>query len=508
MKAAAPRLRPSMAGLHTWTGLLFGWLLYAMFLTGAASYFREEISQWMRPELPALKQLPDAAGSAVSAIASLQLLAPGASQWVVELADERRNVVAASWRIGDDHGRAMLDPLTGKRLSARDTDGGEFFYYFHFSLHYLPRVAARWLVGLATMFMLVALVSGVITHKKIFANFFTFRRGKGQRSWLDAHNLLSVAALPFHSMITYTGLVTLMTLYMPWGIDSAPDPAQMRQSLRAEMTALLPASTPSGMPGPLPDAAAMVHAAERRWGSGRVARLIVDNPGDAASRVRIVRGDAERVSVSPRYLVFDGATGELRQVKDQVGPVAEMRGVLYGLHLARFADVATRWLYFLSSLAGAGMVATGLVLWTVKRRAKQARAGEPAFGFSLVERLNIAAIAGLPVAMAVFFWGNRLLPLALANRREWEIHLFFIALALALLYAIARPVRRAWVELFATAAVLFAALPVWNTLFGSRHLLASIRQQDMVFAGFELTALAAAAVLAAMSRKTAERATA
>ena len=45
--------RQSMAALHTWTGLLFGWLLFAMFVTGTAAYFQEEISRWMRPELVA-----------------------------------------------------------------------------------------------------------------------------------------------------------------------------------------------------------------------------------------------------------------------------------------------------------------------------------------------------------------------------------------------------------------------------------------------------------------------
>ncbi|QOF80090.1 PepSY-associated TM helix domain-containing protein [Variovorax sp. 38R] len=469
MSAAAPRLRQAMAGLHTWTGLLFGWLFYAMFLTGAASYFREEISQWMRPELPALTQPPAAADSAARAVATLQVLAPNASRWVIDLAGARTNVVAASWRVGEIDGRAVLDPLTGRPLAARATDGGEFFYYFHFSLHYLPRVAARWLVGLATMFMLVALVSGVITHKKIFANFFTFRRGKGQRSWLDAHNALSVTALPFHLMITYTGLVTLMTLYMPWGADSAPPAAQIRPALRAEMTALLPAGARSGATGALADVGPMVREAQQRWGPDRVARVIVDHPGDAASRVRVVRGDAGRVSVSPHYLAFDGASGTLRQVREQTGPAAETRGVLYGLHVARFADAATRWLYFLSSLAGTAMVATGLVLWTVKRRAKQTGTDKPAFGFRLVERLNVATIAGLPVAMAAFLWGNRLLPLALADRREWEIHLFFIAWALVLLYAIARPVHRAWIELFAAGAALLAVLPWVGVVLGLRE---------------------------------------
>src|SRR3546814_9091832 len=68
------------------------------------------------------------------------------------------------------------------------------------------------------MAMLVAILSGIVTHKKILADFFLLRFGKGQRSWLDSHNASSVLFLPFILMITYTGLVSLATHYMPWGI--------------------------------------------------------------------------------------------------------------------------------------------------------------------------------------------------------------------------------------------------------------------------------------------------
>ena len=45
-------------------------------------------------------------------------------------------------------------------------------------------------------------MSGIVTHKKIFRDFFTLRRAKGQRSWLDGHALVAVAALPYHLVIT------------------------------------------------------------------------------------------------------------------------------------------------------------------------------------------------------------------------------------------------------------------------------------------------------------------
>ena len=40
----APGIRQTMSDLHTWAGLLCGWFLYAMFLTGTVSYFKDEIS--------------------------------------------------------------------------------------------------------------------------------------------------------------------------------------------------------------------------------------------------------------------------------------------------------------------------------------------------------------------------------------------------------------------------------------------------------------------------------
>ncbi|MEM9054756.1 MAG: PepSY-associated TM helix domain-containing protein, partial [Pseudomonadota bacterium] len=36
-------LRQYMSWMHTWTGLLLGWVLFFMFLTGSAAYYDTEI---------------------------------------------------------------------------------------------------------------------------------------------------------------------------------------------------------------------------------------------------------------------------------------------------------------------------------------------------------------------------------------------------------------------------------------------------------------------------------
>lgn len=501
-------IRQTMSDLHIWTGLLLGWFLFAMFLTGTVSYFKEELSGWMRPEIAHQDVMPEPAVVAGRIARELETLAPGTAQWSMRLTDDRHATADAFWRVAPKDGakrafkQAVFDPRTGAQVSARETLGGEFFYRFHFQFHYMPVVWGRWLAGLAAMFMLVAIVSGVITHKKIFTDFFTFRWGKGQRSWLDAHNALSVFGLPFHLMITYTGLVTLMTLYMPWSEMAGINSPAMKKQLTSEMNAFLQPGKPTGEAAPLTSVEALVRDAERRWGAGNVARVTATNPGDASARVAVTRGEGGRVSMSPQYLLFDGVSGKLLEERGGVGPAAETRGVMYGLHLGRFGDGATRWLYFIVSLAGTAMVGTGLVMWTVKRRQKLADPSRPYFGFRVVERLNIAAIAGLPLAMSGMLWANRLLPTGLDKRAEWEVHVVFIVWAVALLHALVRPAKRAWIELFWLGAASLALLPIGNALTTDRPLWRSLAQGDWTFAGVELMCLALAALLGWLAIRT------
>lgn len=86
------------------------------------------------------------------------------------------------------------------------------------------------------MAMLVAMVSGVATHKRIFKDFFTFRASKGQRSWLDAHNATAVLTLPFQFMIAYTGIVISAFTLMPAPIAATYGPgAEAARLYRAEL---------------------------------------------------------------------------------------------------------------------------------------------------------------------------------------------------------------------------------------------------------------------------------
>lgn len=496
-------LRQSMALLHTWTGLLFGWLLFAMFATGTAAYFQEEITRWMQPEVTGSA---DPVSSAEGALRFLKRTAPDAKNWFITIPNSRSATTQVFWQPAEGRGRradtsAVLD-TSGREVTARETNGGYFLYRFHFDLHYMPVIWARYLVGIAAMFMLVAILSGVITHKKIFTDFFTLRLGKGQRSWLDAHVVTAVLALPFHVMITFTGLVTLATLYMPWGI--AANYASSSTFFDSVFGGAAQVER-SGEAAPLAPIGAMMRAASAEWDGAEAGFVSIANPGDATAMVTLTRAPEDAIGSRGETLTFDGVTAQPIGEGLQRGAARETESVMIGLHAGRFAEWGLRWLYFISGLGGTIMVGSGLILWTAKRRARLPDPQRPHFGFRLVERLNIAAIAGLGAGMAVYFLANRLLPLGMAERADWEIHSLFLAWAGVGMWALIRPARRAWIETLAATAVLFLAIPPINALTTSRGLLSSLAAGDWVFAGFDVTMLLLAAGFGYAARKARRR---
>jgi uncharacterized iron-regulated membrane protein len=492
-------LRQSMSWLHTWAGLLFGWVLYFMFVTGTVAYLDTEIDRWMKPEAPRARTDVPAEEVAQRGFAYLSRHAEGAQRWIVGLPIDRNDPYPRVFWDGRKvpgepaRGEALLNAQTGAALAARETGGGQALYRMHWRLHYLPDRTAEWIVGLATMFMLVALVSGVIVHKKIFADFFTFRRGKGQRAWLDAHNAASVLTLPYQLMITYSGLIFLMFTYMPLVIGAWYGPGEKNRQVFTDEV-FVPASVvaPSGRPAPLVDVRQVLAQVPAHWGDAPVRSIEVRHAGDQHARI-IVRGNfaAGPLRVADA-LVFDGVDGRLLSSTpaNERGAKA-FRDVMLGLHEALFAGPWLRVLFIVSGLLGCAMVATGLVLWTVKRRERVEKSrGDESFGLRIVERLNVATVIGLPVAMAVYFWANRLLPLDLAGRAAWEMHALFIAWAATFVHSACRPAARAWLEQCAVAALAYALLPLVNALTTQRGLAQSLPSGDWVMAGFDLGVLA------------------
>ena len=545
--------RQSMSWLHTWASLILGWLLYAIFLTGTLSFFKNEITVWMTPEVhqsvPASSQIQQTQ----VALNYLQQNHPNAGAWNILLPNTRQNATLVTVREQGEDPRARrggkqiyIDSATGEVLKPRETRGGSFLYRFHFELYGMPRIWTRWFVGIATLLMLVAIISGVITHKKIFKDFFTFRSGKGQRSWLDAHNATAVFALPFHIMITFSGLLLLLFTIMPWGIERIYD--NRGQFLQEQNRALVEEkkseqannqnerSEPSGNPeraaksesptqggiqqargnhvdqqnriegrgerkkrddkpavaARLTNLAPIVMAVQKEWKTNPISTISIIAPNTDQAKIELRALHGESVAYRNVYASkqFDGVSGkdltdESAKLKNPSVPMG-IYNVVTTLHEARGVDLALRWLLFISGIVGTLMVATGLILWCVKRAPQQQKQGYKSFGYRTVEVTNIAAIIGLPIACAAFFYANRFIPASMEMRSNWEIRSFFIVWLITFIYPMFRTHRQAWLELLAVASALYALLPIVNFMTGGQPLWNTVAHGQWMIASFDI----------------------
>ncbi|MBX3639304.1 MAG: PepSY domain-containing protein [Nitrosomonas sp.] len=508
--------RHCMTWLHTWGGLWAGWVLFVIFLTGTLGVFDDPITRWMKPEQPPTAEVISTGTERAQVVrlaqTYLQQAMPRGEFWGIELPGEFDSAVGVFWQEDEESElqQARLDPITGKALDktiGRETEGGHHFVHMHFEFH--AGEAGIWLVGFFTMVMLAALISGVVIHKRIFKDFFTFRPKKGQRSWLDAHNVASVLTLPFQFMIVYTGLVIFYTLYMPAGIFAH------YSSKEVYFSQLLSRPAPRAethIDAQVVSLDQLLLTTETRL--DRPASFVsVTHPGDSSASVRVFglvdEAESEQYLLPPGggSVIFDGISGAILDVQlpgeHRGGGAQAVQRVMGTLHMARFGGDTIRWLYFLCGLAGAVMIATGSILFMVKRRQKALNE----FGaqtrriYRLIETLNVTVIAGLCIACIAYLWGNRLIPVGIEDRSYWEIATFFAVWLAALLHASIRPVASAWVEQLSLAALLCLALPLLNGLTTGQQVWAYGLQGDWERAGVELTVIGLGLLFAIMANK-------
>ena len=495
--------RQSMSWLHTWAGLVLGTVLYFIFITGSVGYFDDEITYWMQPEIPSISASVDQNTLLIKAEKQLSQVAANAANWFIKFPTGRTRALSISWKNPPNEitGKAsqwqqeILDPLSGKPVITRQTGGGDKLYQMHYALHYMPRVWGYWISSLAALFMLVALITGIVIHKKIFKEFFTFRPGKKQRSWLDMHNILSVLPLPFHLMITYSGLILLMFTTMQ-GVMTASYGAGKENRERfydVVFSEGVEHKNTAGITAKNITLTTLLSKTETRWGKNQISSIHIKNRGDINSYIEVTQQGNNGLNHG-QSLILNAKNGELQLISGEheaTGNAIQLYELMRNLHEGLFAGTALRWLYFISSLMGAGMIATGMILWAAKRREKANKNDTAGYELILVEYLNIGTIVGLPIAIAAYLWANRLIPTGLKGRDQWEIHSLFICWALMLflpfLLAKKYSLRQLWVGELAIATIVFALLPVINIFTTDKYLSLSLSQNDWVMVSFDLS---------------------
>jgi uncharacterized iron-regulated membrane protein len=538
--------RLSMAWLHTWFGLTLGFVLMVVFFFGALSVFDREIDRWAVPQSrfepqpmpsfdkilrPVFEQMQPTKEAIAEMAPRVNGPMPETYGTVVQMGayTTHRDPVLELF-IGFDVPNAKdpeeaiwayrtIDPRNGTSLpDDRLKIGSEFFYPLHYSLNLHWLDIGTWIVGSAALVMLVALVSGVVMHRKIFREFFTFRPGKTtQRSVLDLHNLTGVVALPFHFFFAFTGLVIFAGVYFPVGHTQLDPLHHVSEELEAAETGL--PHDRAGVAAPLASVDAMVAEAQRRWHdkgmAGEVGFLTLQHVGDANGYVSVYRAGTDRIALTGEGIHFKASTGEVLREDPAPGFVDNLNEFLTGLHLQHFRHWLLRWLYVLGGLAGCACIATGFIFFVEKRKRQHAKQGIQ--GARLVDALAVTTVTGMVVAALGMLIANKLLPDSLPAgwppRGDLERYAFWGSWLLAFAHALWRsgPVATgllspAWAEQCRAIAVLAPLAVLLNWIITGDHLLRTLSALYWPVAGLDLCLLVSAGVALLAAAKLKRRA--
>lgn len=468
-------IRQSMAWLHGWLGLLLGWFMFVIFLTGATAYYKENINLWAEPKLVQYQTEPTQAID--TAYQYLQTNAQGAEEWYILPVQENKPYNRVWWYGGDtEYTNVLLDPDTGDEiLLDSEQQLGEFLYRFHFQFYGIDIKITRLLVSVVAFMMLITLISGIITHKKIFSDFFTFRTFKSQRSWLDFHHVSSVVALPFFLVMTITGLMILFYVYFPQAISQHYQKNSLdyfKEIREKAITQPVLISNKANNSSPtMMDIKPLYEKVQQQWGvNAEIASINIKKPNTDQASIEFKAVKDDTITLSSPVLKFNAITGDfIDDTSRNSTPVAMLNFGMYGLHLAPFAQPFLKMVLFWSGILGCFMIASGLLLWSLKRQIRSQSVD--GIGQYVVDRLNIATIAGLPLAIVASFIAVRLDSLMTV----WGlndffgfpfIRTFFIVWGLSLVLSLLVSAKyKLWPILLFFIALGSLTLPIMNVIY-------------------------------------------
>ncbi|MEP1446009.1 MAG: PepSY-associated TM helix domain-containing protein [Paraglaciecola sp.] len=408
--------------LHSWVGLITGILLFVIAFTGAVAVFaRPELKIWanenLRTEIPVQSQKLDETIAQYAEIVGPDYL----EEVHVRLPSTR---VDGSARVvfeghfetaegGEEHKGTVFqfDPVSWELLAENDMetffnqhtlDMSTFMAHFHADLH-LGRPVGLILTGLLGLTLMVSIVTGIFIHRKILAQLFTFRITKTFSLMLnDAHKLMSVWAVLFHSVIAFTGaflgLATVILIPAAAYVGFNGDQEKLVETFTAVKP---PVIANVAMPTKLAD---IIDSSIKDRPDLTFSRFTVMGYGDKNALVYL-SGDGSQ-QLGGETLVYRGATAELLRTQANFGRLEGITGTIldamFPLHFGNFGGIFVKSIWAILGLATALLPITGLMLW-IERGLNAQHPAHKKSTYENFNRLLIGCCGGLVLATVTLF---------------------------------------------------------------------------------------------------------
>ena len=496
--------------IHSWVGALTAILIFVIAYTGSVSVFgRPELKIWSNESIHVPKAIPAetievlvrerAAEVPVEYLDEIVVLFPGVrrapnltiyfeSERILDDGTERHHIIRFDH---DPQTFELLQRREGEPLELFETDRkdmADFIIKFHADLH-LGDPWGLLLTGLLGLTLFASIVTGVITHRKVLKEAFTFRPFRSLRLlFTDAHKALGVWGLAFNSVIAFTGaflglavvLLFPAAAYVAFGGDTEelverylPLNAPEKSGVESDLYIADAIDSVRSMPeGP-------VLAASILAGTDQNGVVLVSTMAGEGIVGNTFRLDASSGEVLEQYTTFSRLEGI-------AGPVLD---AMFPLHYGNFGGPAVKYLWFVLGLGTGLLAVTGMMIW-IERRVYGSTGELSIESYRRISRLTVGACCGIVIAVAALFHSQLLLSVAPEATGFWLGVVFFGTWAASIVYALLRDNDyRTTKHLVLIAGLLYAIVPVVNGVVTGNHIFNALANGHRVTGAVDLTVL-------------------
>ncbi|MEO1098896.1 MAG: PepSY-associated TM helix domain-containing protein, partial [Bacteroidota bacterium] len=292
-------------------------------------------------------------------------------------------------------------------------------------------------VGLVSILLLFALVSGVVIHwKKIVSNFFTFRlKSSIKNLWTDGHVALGVLGLPYQFMYAVTGtifgltILALPIIYLVFG------------DVNKGAAIILPRNENYELIGKVDQIHSINTHVQEFLGNlpsqdVKGFQMTVKSYGDQNSHLNLTSNIDTDLNFAgfaqSEFRLDDGELVYEKRLEESSFRTSSL-SFFIGLHFGNFGGLLVQIIYFIMAILTCFVIVSGVMIWLVARE-KKTYAHKAKFNKN-VGAIYLGACLGLYPAIAILFVTSKILPLDMEGRYQVINAVFFGFWLLYTIYA-------------------------------------------------------------------------
>ena len=371
---------------HGWVGIISGILLFVVVFSGIPALFENEMEYW---QSPSLTQLPKSQAFELDSVMQVAAINDFIFEEIfISPADEIRShhILWSYLKETDKYETLYLAAHNNEVITPGNSELAHILTELHTSLH-LPSPYGSYIIGVAGLAMLLAIIAGIFIHTKWRKEFVMLREKRSWRLLLtDQHKLIGLWSLPFTFILAFTGTILgLLGLISPILAFAAfnGDVEKATQAIlgpRAQITGealpsyslnALQAQYKKDNPNIQVDLIAISGLQKSATAQDKIAEQSSENPvllSDSGGIIKFsgMHGTALNSLQATTYQLISGEQIHHANFFGN-GPFQRIFAAVVPLHYVFYGGGWLKLFYALSALAVCGLIVSGNMLWLTRR---------------------------------------------------------------------------------------------------------------------------------------------